>query len=94
MWGQGDLVIPAPAEIADTIEQVPEIRLITIHQIAAFSAQRHKVTCGCTVCTGIWASVVAPAAHEKELQGITGITPYWRVLKKDGELNLKPRITS
>lgn len=47
------------------------------------------VTCGCTVSAAILTSIIAHAAHEKKLQGIAGIIPYWRVLKKDGELNLK-----
>ncbi|WP_455210119.1 hypothetical protein, partial [Kaarinaea lacus] len=39
--------------------------------------------------TGILTSVVAKAVYEKALQEISPTTPYWRVLKRNGEQNLK-----
>ena len=39
--------------------------------------------------TGIHARIAAGAAGENEADGKKRITPYWRTLKGDGELNAK-----
>lgn len=46
-------------------------------------------TIGCTVTTAIFASMAAKAAEEDRQAGGEKITPYWRTLKVNGELNLK-----
>ena len=38
---------------------------------------------------GIFINVVANASKERELEGDKDLVPYWRTLKKDGELNEK-----
>jgi 6-O-methylguanine DNA methyltransferase, DNA binding domain len=43
----------------------------------------------CPVTTGIFFNIVADAAGEREMMGITRIAPWWRVLKSDGTLNEK-----
>lgn len=39
--------------------------------------------------TGIFAWISAHAAEEAAAEGVQDVTPYWRTLKSDGELNEK-----
>lgn len=87
--GIGSIVIPDPREVDEVIKKVPKGKLTTTSLIAELLAKKHKTTLGCTVNTGIFAWLVANAANEDEWQGKKRITPYWRVLKANGEVNLK-----
>ena len=86
--GQGSIVIPSPQEVDTIMAKIPETRLVTIFQISDQLAYQHGTTIACTVTTGIFANMAARAAGEDEADGKKA-TPYWRCLKKDGELNAK-----
>ncbi len=88
-WGRGTIVIPAPSEVHDIMRRVPKGKLITINQIREIVARRHKATIACPITTGILARIVAGAAGEEEDEGEKRVTPYWRTLKANGELNPK-----
>jgi hypothetical protein len=89
-WGTGTMVIPAPREVEAVMKKVPRGKLITINQIRALLARKHKVTIGCPITTGIFAWIAAHAAEEAAATGgRRNITPYWRTLKAGGELNPK-----
>jgi alkylated DNA nucleotide flippase Atl1 len=88
-WGSGTLVVPAPKEVDEIMHQVPEGKVITIHQIREVLAKKHKASIGCPLTTGIFAWIAAHAAEEAASEGKQDITPYWRTLKSDGELNEK-----
>lgn len=88
-WGDGTLVIPAPIEVDAVMKQVPKGKLVTINQLRAALAARHKVTFACPLTTGIFSWIAAHAACEAEAEGAKRITPYWRTLKAGGELNPK-----
>lgn len=88
-WGTGTVVIPAPIEVAQIMNKVPKGRLITVNEIRAYLAKRHKATIGCPITTGIFAWIAANAAREEYEAGKKEITPYWRTLKTGGELNPK-----
>jgi hypothetical protein len=88
-WGTGTVVIPAPIEVDEMMRKVPAGKLITINEIRAALAMKHKATIGCPMTTGIFASVAAHAAEEREQNGDKDITPYWRTLKTGGVLNEK-----
>lgn len=88
-WGTGTMVIPAPIEVDEIMRQVPEGKLITINEIRAKLATKHKATIGCPMTTGIFAWIAAHAADEEARQGKKDITPYWRTLKAGGVLNEK-----
>jgi len=88
-WGTGTVVIPAPIEVDEIMRKVPAGKLITINEIRAALARKHKATIGCPMTTGIFAWVAAHAAEEREQSGEKDITPYWRTLKTDGVLNEK-----
>jgi hypothetical protein len=88
-WGTGTVVIPAPIEVDEMMRKVPAGKLITINEIRAALAKKHKATIGCPMTTGIFAWVAAHAAEEREQSGERNVTPYWRTLKAGGVLNEK-----
>lgn len=88
-WGMGTVVIPAPKEVDQIMKSVPKGKLITINQIREIVAKKHSASIGCPITCGIFAWVAAHAAAEEAAKGEKNITPYWRTLKSDGELNEK-----
>jgi len=88
-WGKGTCAIPAPREVDAIMRKVPEGKLITINEIRALLARKHKATIACPITTGIFAWIAANAAEEAAGAGESDITPYWRTLKAGGELNAK-----
>jgi hypothetical protein len=88
-WGTGTMVIPAPREVDEVMRKVPKGKLVTISEIRASLAKKHRATIGCPITTGIFAWIAAHAADEAAVEGAKRITPYWRTLKSGGELNPK-----
>jgi len=88
-WGTGTVVIPAPIEVDAMMKKVPKGKLVTINEIRAALAKRHKATIGCPMTTGIFAWIAANAAEEQRQMGEKDITPYWRTLKIGGVINEK-----
>jgi hypothetical protein len=88
-WGTGTFVIPAPLEVDALMKQVPKGRLVTINELRATLAARHKADFACPITTGIFSWIAAHAAAEAEAEGAKRVTPYWRTLKTGGELNPK-----
>jgi hypothetical protein len=82
-------VIPAPIEVDELLRRIPKGMLVTINEIRAALAKKHGTTIGCPLSTGIFALIAARAAEEYEAQGKKRVTPYWRTLKAEGELNPK-----
>src|SRR6266542_625716 len=83
-WGTGTRVIPAPKEVDAIMKRVPRGKLVTINEIRARLAKRHKVSMACPITTGIFAWIAAHAAEEAAAAGIGNVTPYWRRLKAAG----------
>ena len=88
-WGRGTMVIPAPIEVDALMKQVPRGRLVTINELRAALATKHRASFACPMTTGIFAWIAAHAAAEAAGDGAKRITPYWRTLKSGGELNPK-----
>lgn len=91
-WGtkEGDtVVIPAPIEVDQIMREVPFGRVITINEIRNILARKHNATIACPIATGIFAWVAAHAAEEQREQTGKDITPWWRTLKSNRELNEK-----
>lgn len=88
-WGTGTFVIPAPMEVNELMRRVTKGKLTTIDSLRKILARRHGATIGCPITTGIFAWIAAHAAAEAEAAGKRRITPYWRTLKTNGELNPK-----
>jgi alkylated DNA nucleotide flippase Atl1 len=83
------MVIPAPLEVDALMKQVPKGRVVTINELRAALAVKHKVDFACPLTTGIFSWIAAHAAAEAETEGAKRITPFWRTLKTGGEINPK-----
>lgn len=83
------MVVSTPKEVNQIMAQIPKGKVVTITELRGFLAKRHGTDITCPISTGIFITLAAKAAQEMEAEGIKGITPFWRVLKKDGELNQK-----
>ncbi len=88
-WGTGTMVIPAPLEVDALMKQVPKGRVVTINELRAALAKKHRADFACPITTGIFSWIAAHAAAETEAEGARRITPFWRTLKTGGELNPK-----
>jgi alkylated DNA nucleotide flippase Atl1 len=88
-FGAATLAIPAPRDVDALMRTVPKGRVTTINELRAAVAKKHKVEAGCPITTGIFSCIAARAADEALGAGEKDTTPYWRTLKKDGELNPK-----
>jgi hypothetical protein len=88
-FGSGTMLIPAPREVDAIMRRVKPGKLITVDQIRDKLATRHQATVTCPLTTGIFAWIAAHAAQEAEDAGEASVTPWWRTLKANGELNPK-----
>jgi len=88
-WGTGTCAIAAPREIDALIRRIPKGRVALINDLRAAVAARHEATIGCPITTVIFALIVAHAAEEARAAGRKRVTPWWRTLKANGELNPK-----
>ena len=88
-WGTGIMVIPAPIEVDEVMRRVPKGKVTTINQIREALARKHRANFACPITTGIFAWIASHAAEEAAREGKKRITPFWRTLKGEGELNPK-----
>ena len=87
--GEGRMVIAAPREVDALMKPVPKGRVVTINELRAALAKKHKADFACPITTGIFSWIAAHAAAENETEGKKRITPFWRALKIGGEVNPK-----
>ena len=83
------MAIAPPLDYDFYMRQVPEGLLITSGDIKAAVAKKYEADYTCQLTAGIFINVVANASRERALAGSDDLVPYWRTLKKDGELNEK-----
>lgn len=88
-WLGGTVAIPAPVEVDEIMAKVPKGKVITIQEIRQLVALKHGADIGCPLTCGLFSWIAAHAAEEAAAEGERNITPYWRTLKTDGELNPK-----
>lgn len=88
-FGIGNMLIAAPIEYDEIMKKIPLGKLITSDEIRALLASKHSAYFTCQLTAGIFINIVANASKEREDLGKNDLTPYWRTLKKGGELNEK-----
>jgi hypothetical protein len=88
-FGSGTMIIPAPREVDAIMRRVRLGKLITIDIIREKLAAKHGATLACPMTTVIFSWIAAHAAEEAAENGVEAVTPYWRTLKRGGELNPK-----
>src|SRR5580700_1264012 len=67
-WGEGTFVIPAPREVDALMKQVPRGRLVTINELRAALASKHKTDFACPITTGIFSWIAAHAENRRRNQ--------------------------
>ena len=82
-------IIPAPREVDALMRTIPEGKLTTINALRTALAKKHNTDIACPITTGIFAWIAAHVAAEAESAGKKRVTPYWRTLKLNGELNAR-----
>ena len=87
--GGGTLLIPRPLDVDALVRTVEKGKLVTVDQIRRGLAREYGGDNTCPLCTGIFLRIAAEAAEEELANGVTEITPYWRVVKAGGGLNDK-----
>jgi len=88
-FGKGTMLIPTPKLVDAVIRKVPRGKIITVGTIRKKLAAEHGADVTCPLTTGIFIRIAAEAAEEARAQGVKRITPYWRVVRDNGELNPK-----
>jgi hypothetical protein len=88
-WKGETMVVPAPLEVDAIMASVPKGKVITIDGIRQKLADKHKCDIGCPLTCGIFSWIAAGAAGEEMTEGKKNVTPFWRTLKSNGELNPK-----
>lgn len=84
-YGGTKLLIAPPLAYDEIMKKVPEGKVITSDYIRSFLAKKHGADNTCPLTAGIFINIAAKASAERGIDE----TPYWRTLKKDGELNEK-----
>jgi len=85
----GQVLIPKPIDVDAQIRKVRRGRLVTIAQLRERLARDYGADDTCPMCTGIFIRITAEAAEEDRRAGRKRITPWWRVVREDGSLNVK-----
>lgn len=82
----GDRMYFAPPIAYDKVmKSVPEGRVITVGEIRRFFAEQNDADFTEPITAGVFVSIAAWASYQREGDE----TPYWRMLKANGELNAK-----
>lgn len=84
-YGGSKMLIAPPLTYDEIMKKVPEGKLITADYVRKYLAKVHKADYTCPLTAGIFVNIAAKASVERGIDP----TPYWRTLKKDGELNEK-----
>ena len=74
-----------PIYYNELMKKVPKGKLITVSQMRDYLAKENNADFTDPMTAGIFVNIVAWASYQRNAD----ITPYWRTLKSDGELNVK-----
>ena len=88
-FGTGKMLIARPLDVDALIRKVQRGKLVTVTQLMEKLAKDARADCACPMTTGIFLRIVAEVAEEDFKSGKEKVTPYWRILKSGGSLNLK-----
>lgn len=78
-----------PQDIEPLLHKVPEGKLVTLKQVKEQLAKNFHTEQACAKAINRSIQLVAEKAAEDQKKAREQATPYWRVIKKDGELNEK-----
>lgn len=84
-YGGKRMLLAPPIYFDKLIKNVPKGKLVTTSQLRSYLAQKNNASFTDPMTAGIFINIVAWASYQRD----EDITPYWRVLKSNGELNSK-----
>lgn len=84
-WGGKTMVIAPPLDYDEFMKKVPSGKLITTDTLRKAISKKYNTEITCPLTAGIFINICAWASYQRD----TNITPYWRTLKSNGELNIK-----
>ena len=84
-YGGTKMFFAPPIYYDELMKKVPKGKLITVSQMRDYLAKQNNADFTDPMTAGIFVNIVAWASYQRN----TDITPYWRTLKSDGELNIK-----
>lgn len=84
-YGGSRMLIAPPLAYDRIMREIPAGQLVTADRVRQHLAAQHGADFTCPLTAGLFINIVANASDERG----TDETPYWRTLKKDGELNEK-----
>jgi 6-O-methylguanine DNA methyltransferase, DNA binding domain len=87
--GQGKMLVPTPLLVDGVVREIPKGKLATVNMIREKLAKDFRTDMACPLTTGIFLNITANTAEEDQLKGKKKPTPYWRVIKSNGQLNQK-----
>ncbi len=87
--GKGKILIPNALDIERLINKTQKGELLTNDIIRETLAKEKKVQVTAAIPTGVYLKFIALAAEEERPVKGDNVTPYWRVLKPDGAINIK-----
>ncbi len=84
-YGGTKMFFAPPIYYNELMKKVPKGKLMTVSQMREYLAKENDADFTDPMTAGIFVNIVAWASSQRT----TDITPYWRTLKSDGELNAK-----
>ena len=84
-YGGTKMFLAPPIYYDELMKKIPFGKLVTISQIRNYLAKQNNSDFTDPMTAGIFVNIVAWASYQRN----NDITPYWRTLKSDGELNQK-----
>lgn len=84
-YGGNKMFFAPPLYYDELIKQIPEGKLVLLSDLRNFLAKKNNADFTEPMTAGIFVQIVAWASHQRK----DNPTPFWRVLKLNGELNPK-----
>lgn len=84
-YGGNKMYFAAPIDYDQIMRQIPFGKLTTIKEIRNYFAKANNADFTDPMTAGIFVVIAAWASYQRT----NNLTPYWRTLKTDGELNTK-----
>lgn len=84
-YGGCRMYFAPPLYYDEVMKRIPEGRLTTVGEIRGYFARNNHADFTDPITAGIFVSIAAWASYQRS----EDLTPYWRTLKANGELNPK-----
>ena len=84
-YGGSRMYFAPPIAYDEIMKQIPYGKVITVGKIRDYFAAKNEADFTDPITTGIFVSIAAWASEQRS----DSLTPYWRTLKANGELNSK-----